>query len=359
MAKWLLAGWLLIGAAIIVAAWVFGQQPLPLDPSPLPFIGQVLPSLGLWILIFVVPATIAITDAVLLWMDRDLNRLRRSALTVKVAGVPYFALIGLVIFSAIHTSASVAYLAGGLPPHPIVLLAVTVGLFFGAVVAPIFLLIGYLTFLPTAAYGIAALALLRSDRAISRVRFVVNVVLQLLCLADLVSTVLVIIGANKVISTRTLSLAEAEQTHPDLYQRYDELEGLAARRAAERCTAADRSRLVALHGRLLGARTAGHYPIAGHLARAFHERIWTISGSTMLRRDLQEATTSFWANQAPPPLVGDGSHADSVGEHEVILRAITEHRPDDAERAVREHLRDLRRPPVAPMSGGETTGPHR
>lgn len=345
MARWLLAVWLLLGAAILVVAGLIGQEPRPWGLAPEDFVTlRVLPGYGIWLLLSCVPATLAVADAVLLWQRRDLRRLHRSAVIIKLAGLPYFALSALIVVAIVLASA-LAVLVSSFCAACVVL--APLGILFGSVVVPILLGLTLLLFLPTTAYGIAALALLRGDRAVGRTFFIVNVVLQLLCLADLVSTVLMIITVRRVFAARREDPAVAEERHPELCRRYVELEVRAARLAAERRTDSDRTRLAALHGRLLGASTAGYDLIAAGLARRFHERIWSASGDPELARELQRSITAFWARRLPPPLDRDGGPRGGADDHEEILWAITERRPDDAERAVRDHLGGLRRSPAA------------
>jgi DNA-binding FadR family transcriptional regulator len=57
---------------------------------------------------------------------------------------------------------------------------------------------------------------------------------------------------------------------------------------------------------------------------------------------LRRLTVSFWKHRVPPPAAVEGRLPECADDHEAILRAITERRPDDAERAMRDHLVGIR-----------------
>lgn len=129
---------------------------------------------------YAVAAALAIREAIILARRRDLAALRRSTMLVKVAGIPFFvlnfALLGGVIF--------VGWAFAGFP----------------ILLAPFAVAGTYLVMLPTSAYGVACLVLMRRDRAISTRFFTVNLVLHLMFVTDIVSTFVVANRARAVLA---------------------------------------------------------------------------------------------------------------------------------------------------------------
>ena len=336
MARWLLAGWLILGAAILVVAGILLQDPRPIGLTTEDFLGwRVLPVFGGWVLLYIVPLGFVINDVVQLWNRRDLKALRQGAVIVKVGGIPYLVLSFLLVATVVLAS-TVAFLFSGMCAVCVVIAPIV--MIVGSLTVSVLLVVLYLVLLPTSGYGIVCLVLLRRERAIGISFFVVNLILHLILVPDLVSTVLTFRRAGAVLAARRVPLAEAEGKQRELYLRQEALEGQAARLAAERSVPEQSTRLRALHHRYLRASAAGNLLPAGDLARRFHERIWVLSGHLDLRRELRRLIISFWKQRVPPTAAVDGRLPGCAGDHEAILRAITERRPDDAERAMRDHL---------------------
>ncbi len=110
-------------------------------------------------------------------------------------------------------------------------------------------------------------------------------------------------------------------------------EGLAVRLCCERAARADLRELEGLAERICALAAAGRRTAAAALDREFHQRLIRLSGNTMLARLSQ----SFWVLGKT---VRVGRPPRTVrAEHRAILRAIEANRPEEAERAVREHIR--------------------
>jgi DNA-binding GntR family transcriptional regulator len=122
------------------------------------------------------------------------------------------------------------------------------------------------------------------------------------------------------------------------------LEGLAARRAAERAAAPGNAEALAEAVAALSAPGNGDATSSlGAIAR-FHARIAELGGSprlTELLDRLHIQTFSFQLRHARGDgLVGMGD--SSLSEHLAVARAISGGDPDAAEREMREHLRNAR-----------------
>jgi DNA-binding GntR family transcriptional regulator len=122
------------------------------------------------------------------------------------------------------------------------------------------------------------------------------------------------------------------------------LEGLAARRAAERADAPGSAQALAAAVEELSAVGSGDaLSSLGAIAR-FHTRIAELGGSprlTELLDRLHIQTFSFQLRYAQGDgLAGMGD--SSLSEHLAVARAISGGDPDAAERVMREHLRSAR-----------------
>ena len=340
MARWLLAGWLILGAAILIVAGILLQDPRPLGLTTEDFLGwRVLPVFGGWVVLYIAPLGFVINDVIQLWNRRDLQALRQGAVIVKAGGLPYLVLTFLLVATVMLFSA-VAFLFTGMCAVCVVIAPIV--MIVGSLAVSVLLVVLCLVLLPTSVYGIVCLVLLLRERAIGVSFFVVNLILHLILVPDLVSTVLTFRRAGAVLVARRVSLAEAEGKQRELYLRHEALEGQAARLAAERAVPEQSAKLKALHDRYLRASAAGNLLAAGDLARQFHERIWVLSGHLDLRRELRRLIIAFWKRRVPPTGAVDGRLPGCAGDHEAILRAITEARPGEAERAMRDHLAHTR-----------------
>ncbi|WP_152364282.1 GntR family transcriptional regulator [Microlunatus speluncae] len=306
----------------------------------------MLPVFGGWVVLYIIPLGFVINDVIQLWNRRDLRALRQGAVIVKVGGLPYLVLSFLLVATVLLVSA-VAFFFSSMCAVCVVIAPVV--MIVGSLTVSVLLVVLFLVLLPTSVYGIVCLVLLLRERAIGISFFVVNLILHLILVPDLVSTVLTFRRAGAVLAARRLPLAEAEGRERELYLRHEALEGQAARLAAERSVPEQGTRLKALHERYLRASAAGNSLAAGDLARRFHERVWVHSGHLDLRRELRRVIISFWKRRVPPTAAVDGRLPGCAGDHEVILRAITERRPDEAERAMRDHLARTRLTHTEPL----------
>lgn len=172
---------LVLGGLLIIVAWSLDAlvTPFGLDSGEV-FNDYVIQALGGWIALYAIATAVAVWDAVRLVKARDLARLRRAALVVKIVAIPSFVLNFL--------AAAVIVLAGTL----------VVG--FGPIVAPIFVALTYLVLLPTSIYGFACLILLRRFGTISSTFLTVNVLLHLMFVVDIISTLVVAHRASEVIA---------------------------------------------------------------------------------------------------------------------------------------------------------------
>ncbi|WP_328330809.1 hypothetical protein OHA70_09760 [Kribbella sp. NBC_00382] len=175
-----LGGCLGVGAILmaLVAAAIGLKEPFRIDePGDLtvPFV-----LLGGWMAVYLVLAALAIADAVRLAQRRDLDALQRSANLVKLVGAGFFVLNFVALVEAVALIGS----DDGID---------------GIVAALLFLVLTYLVFLPTSAYTVACLVLLRKDDRIGRVFFGVNLTLQFLFVVDVPSTVVVVESSRHIL----------------------------------------------------------------------------------------------------------------------------------------------------------------
>ena len=115
------------------------------------------------------------------------------------------------------------------------------------------------------------------------------------------------------------------------------LEGLAARGAAARATAADVADLEQILDEMRQRLDAGDLLAASDHNAVLHARILEISGhatATRLIATLKSQLVRFQYRTILLP----GRSEHSFGEHHAIVRAIADHDPDTAERAMRTHL---------------------
>jgi DNA-binding GntR family transcriptional regulator len=126
----------------------------------------------------------------------------------------------------------------------------------------------------------------------------------------------------------------------DLFEVVAELEGIAARLACERMTAADEQAILAAHDacRVAAAAgdAAGYYAVNGR----FHGAIWTASGNAVLRRQIGELDKRLSPYRRFITF-RPGRTETAIAEHEGIARAIAARDGERASRAVRDHVRVL------------------
>lgn len=129
----------------------------------------------------------------------------------------------------------------------------------------------------------------------------------------------------------------------DLYACRVFVESLTARYAAERVSDDEVRELASLHERMLACVTPQELPEYRELNRRFHSLIFNASGRSFLIRTLGQLWAAFptmlWSNipQAATDSAPGRDEPDAV-EHEAIVRAMREHDPDAAERAMRIHI---------------------
>lgn len=189
MASRVLGGWLVVGAILMggVAAGVGLSRPFPIDePRDLIVVFAVL---GAWGAIHVVAATFVVVDAVRLARRRDLDGLQRAANFVKLIAIPGF----MLNFVALALLAGAATVFGARDRAELGLV--------GPAMAVLFVFLTYLVFLPTSAYGVACLVLMKKDRVIGRAFFGVNMALHLLFVVDVLSAIVVVEVARHLLGT--------------------------------------------------------------------------------------------------------------------------------------------------------------
>ncbi|GAA1575275.1 MULTISPECIES: DUF6652 family protein [Kribbella] len=186
MAK-VLSGILAVGAVVmaIVALGIGVHWPYRIEgPGAL---SAAFGAFSTWFVVYLLAAVLVVVDAVRLSRRRDLDALQRSANLVKLFAVPFF----VVNFVAFAESVLVAGAREG--DH----LGID-----GFVLALVVVVLTYLVMLPTSAYGIAALLLLRKDDRIGRTFCGVNLVLHFLFVADVLSSIVVVEVAHSILGRR-------------------------------------------------------------------------------------------------------------------------------------------------------------
>jgi DNA-binding GntR family transcriptional regulator len=116
-----------------------------------------------------------------------------------------------------------------------------------------------------------------------------------------------------------------------------ELEGVAARLAAQRMSAAQRDALGALHQSAATLARDGDRPRYEEANLALHEQIYVGSGNAIVRDEIDDARrrlSHFRRNVFDQP----GRLLVSWGEHEAIVRAIRAGDGEAAAQAMRDHI---------------------
>ncbi len=137
---------------------------------------------------------------------------------------------------------------------------------------------------------------------------------------------------NRGVRVRELSPEDVSE----VYELRELLEGLAARRAAERAEARDVERL---HALLDFIDTLPASEPAAHIRadEEFHDAVVAVSGNEALH----DLTRRLYGRVARAKVVSrdENTNVRTRAQHHAILAAIAAHDPDTAERAMREHIR--------------------
>ncbi|HEY3560331.1 MAG TPA: DUF6652 family protein [Kribbella sp.] len=177
---------LAIGAVLMafIASDQFLQKPIRVDDKG--DLAVFFAVSGVWLAIYLVVGCVAAFDAVRLTRRRDLGALQQSANLVKLVAVPFF----LLNFYAL---AQAVLVVGAGDSDRLGLDGILTGLLFAVLT--------YVVMLPTSAYGVAILVLLRRDERIGRAFFGVGIVLHFLFVVDVLSTIVVVEVARDFLGT--------------------------------------------------------------------------------------------------------------------------------------------------------------
>lgn len=134
-----------------------------------------------WLVAMIGAPAIGLMDAVHKLAAGDAAGLRKGAITVKLAGIPFFVLNYVVVaMVALLLQLLASMWAGG----------AILALFNWAGVGVV-MVVTYLVMLPTSAYGWAGLIWLRRNRAVSNTFFVLNAILHTIFVVDILSSLIV------------------------------------------------------------------------------------------------------------------------------------------------------------------------
>ena len=148
---------------------------------------------------------------------------------------------------------------------------------------------------------------------------------------------LVVREPNRGAHVRSLSDAEAIE----IAETRLAIEGIVARRAAERATSADRKALRAIEKEMRRAVTQADYAAFSQSNAALHREIQRIAGNKTANRILQTLKSHLVRLQYRVILL-PGRPATSLAEHRVIVDAICAGDGDADEAAMRNHLFNFR-----------------
>jgi DNA-binding GntR family transcriptional regulator len=144
---------------------------------------------------------------------------------------------------------------------------------------------------------------------------------------------LVVSEPNKGARVRLVSQTEASE----IIQVRSVLEGLVAREAAKRATAADKKRLRDIVGRMRAAISAGDLLAYSDINGEFHSEIRNMSGHKTAERLLKTLNSQIVRFQYRAILI-PGRPQQSLAEHKAIFDAISDGDGNAAESAMRKHL---------------------
>src|SRR6185295_11569711 len=133
------------------------------------------------------------------------------------------------------------------------------------------------------------------------------------------------------------------------YQVREMIEGLAARLGCERASRADIRELYEMVESIYRNGVDHNDPDRGQIDRRFHHKIILISQNVVLAR-LTEAYHVLGT-----VLTASRNHDDIKREHNDIVKAIEENKPDEAERVARIHVAGVRKAIEEQIAGGKFT----
>lgn len=139
-----------------------------------------------WAVIYFVVGGLVVADAIRLRRGGQLDALQASANVVKIAEIPFFVLNFVALSRVVIHVGSDDRDNFGLR---------------GFLVALLFVVLTYLVLLPTSAYPVACLAVLRKDERIGRVFYGLHLILQFLFVTDVVGAMVVIEVARNRLGT--------------------------------------------------------------------------------------------------------------------------------------------------------------
>ncbi|TDD57917.1 hypothetical protein E1263_21325 [Kribbella antibiotica] len=167
-----LAAWLGLGALLVAGL-----------AADLP----VFPALAIgWLVIYFIVGALAIADAIRLARRADLDVAQGSANVVKIAAIPFF------VLNFVALTRIVVSVGADDSDH--------FG-FRGFLIALLFVVLTYLVLLPTSAYAVACLVVMRRDERIGRVFYGLHLILQFLFVVDVAGAVVVIEVARNRLGT--------------------------------------------------------------------------------------------------------------------------------------------------------------
>lgn len=127
------------------------------------------------------------------------------------------------------------------------------------------------------------------------------------------------------------------------------LEGLIASRAAERVTAEQADELRSIGGQMADAVANGELMTYARLNSTLHGTVAIISGQETAANLIHRLRSQIVRHQFQLSL-RPGRPQVSLGQHRAIIDAVVDHRPEDAERAARDHIGSV----IAELRSGDT-----
>ncbi|MGC4937147.1 hypothetical protein [Kribbella sp. DT2] len=181
-----LGGWLGLGAVLTagVAAGILLKKPFRIDAAG--DLGIAYAVLGGWLAVHLVLGVLVVADAARLTRRRELDALHRAADHVKLVAIAFFVLNFVALAGAVMIQGADDRDRLGLD---------------GFVVALLFVVLTYLALLPTSAYGVGCLVVMRKDQRVGQLFFGVNVALHFLFVVDVLSSIVVVEVARQLLGT--------------------------------------------------------------------------------------------------------------------------------------------------------------
>ena len=149
---------------------------------------------------------------------------------------------------------------------------------------------------------------------------------------------LVVVEANKSARVRSFSRQEVH----DFLEFRQELEGYIARLAAPLFTEKDIQELEEIIAEMQGYKEAGRLVEYSHDNQRFHQKIMDVCPNRLA----VEVTTNLKAQMRKyntRTILVPGRADHSFAEHSAILEAIRNHSPEDAEKAMRNHIAQVQK----------------